>query len=81
MTNRQWSVLLAELEEGMELPLPEEDSGGTEMPLGATHDDEESDEDVDPDNPQWQLFLAAKNLSSPGGGYPCNFLFVFSYIL
>ncbi|KAK4299042.1 hypothetical protein Pmani_003145 [Petrolisthes manimaculis] len=66
VTNRQWSVLLAELEEGMELPLPEEDSGGTEMPLGATHDEEESDEDVDPDNPQWQLFLAAKNLSSPG---------------
>ncbi|XP_042217828.1 protein polybromo-1-like isoform X3 [Homarus americanus] len=65
VNNKQWSVLMAELEEGMELPLPEEDSGGTEMPLGTTHDDEESDEDVDPDNPQWQLFLAAKNLSAP----------------
>ncbi|XP_071547124.1 protein polybromo-1 isoform X2 [Panulirus ornatus] len=64
-TNKHWSVLMAELEEGIELPLPEEDSGGTEMPLGTTHDDDESDEDVDPDNPQWQLFLAAKNLSAP----------------
>lgn len=58
---------MAELEDGMELPLPEEDSGGTEMPLGTTHDEEESDEDVDPDHPQWQLFLAAKNLSAPNG--------------
>ncbi|XP_064120960.1 protein polybromo-1-like isoform X5 [Macrobrachium nipponense] len=64
ITNQLWSVLMAELEEGMELPLPEEDSGGTEMPLSTTHEDEESDEDVDPDNPQWQLFLAAKNLTS-----------------
>nr|XP_045600014.1 protein polybromo-1-like isoform X3 [Procambarus clarkii] len=65
INNKNWSVLMAELEEGIELPLPEEDSGGTEMPLGATHEEEESEEDVDPDNPQWQLFLAAKNLSSP----------------
>ncbi|XP_068230522.1 protein polybromo-1 isoform X3 [Palaemon carinicauda] len=64
ITNQLWSVLMAELEEGMELPLPEEDSGGTEMPLSTAHEDEESDEDVDLDNPQWQLFLAAKNLTS-----------------
>ncbi|KAK8745940.1 hypothetical protein OTU49_017190 [Cherax quadricarinatus] len=63
--NKLWSVLMAELEEGIELPLPEEDSGGTEMALGTAHEDEESDEDIDLDNPQWQLFLAAKNLSSP----------------
>ncbi|KAG7171343.1 polybromo-1-like 1 [Homarus americanus] len=73
VNNKQWSVLMAELEEGMELPLPEEDSGGTEMPLGTTHDDEESDEDVDPDNPQWQLFLAAKNLSAPNVSFPKEF--------
>ncbi|KAG0718393.1 Protein polybromo-1 [Chionoecetes opilio] len=65
-SNKPWSSLVAELEEGAKLPLPEEDNnGGTEMPLGTTHDDEESDEDVDPDNPQWQLFLAAKNLTVP----------------
>lgn len=66
-SNRPWSALMAELEEGIKLPLPEEDGGGggTEMPLGTTHDDDESDEDVDPDNPQWQLFLAAKNLTAP----------------
>ena len=66
-SNRPWSALMAELEEGIKLPLPEEDGGGTEMPLGTTHDDDESDEDVDPDNPQWQLFLAAKNLTAPSG--------------
>ncbi|XP_050687170.1 protein polybromo-1-like isoform X6 [Eriocheir sinensis] len=66
-SNKPWSVLVAELEDGVELPLPEEDGvgGGTEMPLGTPHEDEESDEDVDPDNPQWQLFLAAKNLTAP----------------
>lgn len=71
-SNRPWSALVAELEDGIELPLPEEDSssGGTEMPLGTTHEDEESDEDVDPDNPQWQLFLAAKNLTAPSGKAP-----------
>lgn len=68
-SNRPWSALMAELEEGIKLPLPEEDGGGggTEMPLGTAHDDDESDEDVDPDNPQWQLFLAAKNLTAPSG--------------
>lgn len=66
-SNKPWSVLVAELEDGVELPLPEEDSGGTEMPLGTPHEEEESDEDVDPDNPQWQLFLAAKNLTAPSG--------------
>ena len=72
---------MGELEDGVELPLPEEDSGGTEMPLGTTHDDDESDEDVDPDNPQWQLFLAAKNLTAPSGEdrlfYFILFLFLF----
>ncbi|KAK7081997.1 Protein polybromo-1, partial [Halocaridina rubra] len=69
VTNKLWSELMAGLEDGMELPLPEEDSSGTEMPLGPAHEDEESDEDVDPDNPQWQLFLAAKNLTSPTEPY------------
>lgn len=65
VVNKEWSLLMSELEDGMELPLPEEDCGGTEMPLGTAQDDEESDDDVDPDNPLWQLFLAAKNLTAP----------------
>ena len=67
MTNKLWSVLMAELEEGIELPLPEEDSGAADVPLGGQHEDEDSDEDVDPDNPQWQMFLAVKNYTSSSG--------------
>ncbi|XP_076040531.1 protein polybromo isoform X16 [Oratosquilla oratoria] len=63
--NKLWSELMCELEDGMELPLPEEE-GGEMMAVGTgAHDEEDSDDEVDMDNPQWQLFQAVKSLTSP----------------
>lgn len=64
---KKWSQLVGNLQEGEVLPLAAED-GQIDLSVSMTaHEEEESDEEIDQDNPLWQLFLAAKNLTAPNG--------------
>ena len=58
---------MANLKEGENLPMPEEEQGMDMNVTMATHEDEESDEEVESDNPVWQLIHAVKTFSTPNG--------------